>query len=92
MAFRDGAVVVGVIEFPQVVQHSVKQLKDVLANEQPRRHFAKYLTGLMIAYRKSILGINGEFAQTPNKSCRNRFLTEVDWDVEAPNQGRLKQV
>jgi hypothetical protein len=80
----------GIIEFPQVVQDAVERFGDVFANEPQRRHFAEYLTGLMIAERKSVLGINREFAQTTDQSCLNKFLTEVDWDADALNERRLE--
>jgi len=79
----------GIIEFPQVVQDAVERFGDVFANEPQRRHFAEYLTGLMIAERKSVLGINREFAQTTDQSCLNKFLTEVDWDANTLNEQRL---
>ena len=79
----------GIIEFPQVVRDAVERFGDVFANEPQRRHFAEYLTGLMIAERKSVLGINREFAQTTDQSCLNKFLTEVDWDANALNEQRL---
>ena len=69
----------GIIEFPQVVRDAMEQFGDLFANQPQRRHFAEYLTGLMIAERKSVLGINREFAQTTDQSCLNRFLTEVSW-------------
>jgi hypothetical protein len=90
MAHKERASMPGIIEFPQVVQDAVDQFGDVFANEPQRRHFAEYLTGLMIAERKSVLGINREFAQTTDQSCLNKFLTEVDWDVDALNQRRLE--
>jgi hypothetical protein len=80
----------GIIEFPQVVQDAVERFGDVFANKPQRRHFAEYLTGLMIAERKSVLGINREFAQTTDQSCLNKFLTEVDWDADALNERRLE--
>ena len=80
----------GIIEFPQVVQEALSQFGDLFANEPQRRHFAEYLTGLMIAERKSVLGINREFARTADQSCLNRFLTEAEWDVEALNERRLQ--
>jgi len=80
----------GIIEFPQVVQDAVERFGDVFANEPQRRHFAEYLTGLMIAERKSVLGINREFAQTTDQSCLNKFLTEVDWEAEILNERRLQ--
>ena len=80
----------GIIEFPQVVREAVGRFGGVFANEPQRQHFAEYLTGLMIAERKSVLGINREFAQTTDQSCLNRFLTEVDWDANALNEQRLE--
>jgi hypothetical protein len=80
----------GIIEFPQVVQDALAQFGDLFDNEPQRRHFAEYLTGLMIAERKTVLGIHDEFAQTTDQSCLNRFLTEAPWDVEDLNRRRLE--
>ena len=82
----------GIIEFPQVVQDALAQYGDLFANECQRRHFAEYLTGLMVAERKTVLGINREFAQTTDQSCLNRFLTDAEWDVQALNQRRLDEL
>jgi hypothetical protein len=79
----------GIVEFPQVVQEALVQFGDLFANEPQRRHFAEYLTGLMIAQRKTVLGIHDEFARTTDQSCLNRFLTEAPWDVEDLNRRRL---
>jgi hypothetical protein len=80
----------GIVEFPQIVREAVEAYGDLFACEPQRRHFAEYLTGLMIAERKTVLGIHREFADTTDQSCLNRFLTEVAWDVEALNQRRLQ--
>lgn len=80
----------GIVEFPQVVQDALNPFGALFANEPQRRHFAEYLTGLMIAERKTVLGIHDEFAQTTDQSCLNRFLTEVDWDLNALNLRRLE--
>ena len=82
----------GIIEFPQVVQDALGRYGDLFANECQRRHFAKYLTGLMAAERKTVLGINREFAQTTDQSCLNRFLTDAAWDAEALNKRRLEEL
>lgn len=78
-----------IIAFPQVVQEAVPVFSDLFPNEPQRRHFAEYLTGLYVAARKSVLGINSEFAATTDQSCLNRFLTDATWDVQALNQRRL---
>jgi hypothetical protein len=80
-----------IIEFPTVVQDILlTQYGDLFANEPERRHFAEYLTGLFIAERKIVSGINREFAVTTDQSCLNRWITEVDWDEKALNQRRLE--
>src|ERR1700685_3754790 len=79
----------GIVEFPQVVQEALREFGDLLPNEPQRRHFAEYLTGLFVADRKNISGINREFAQTTDQSCLNRFLTDAVWDTQQLNQRRL---
>jgi hypothetical protein len=79
----------GIIEFPQVVQQALAEFGDLFANEPQRRHFAEYLTGLFVAARKTVSGINAEFARTTDQSCLNRFVHLDSWDVAALNQRRL---
>jgi len=79
----------GIVEFPLLVQRAVEGFGDLFYGEPQRKHFAEYLTGLLIADRKTVSGINREFARTTDQSCLNRFLTEVDWDVETLNERRL---
>lgn len=82
----------GIVEFPRVVQDALAQYGDIFANVCQRQHFAEYLTGLMVAERKTVLGINSEFAQTTDQSCLNRFLTDAEWDAQALNQRRLDEL
>ena len=78
-----------IVEYPAVVAEALAEFGDLFANEPQRRHFAEYLTGLFVAGRKNISAISGQFAQATDQSCLNRWLTEVDWDVEALNRRRL---
>src|SRR5207248_2913297 len=84
-----GTAMAGIIEFPQVVQEALRDFGDLFANEPQRRHFAEYLTGLYVAARKTVTGINAEFARTTDPSCLNRFVHLDAWDVQALNQRRL---
>jgi len=43
-----------------------------------------------VAERKSVLGINSEFAVTTDQSCLNRWITEVAWDEQELNDRRLE--
>jgi hypothetical protein len=78
-----------IVEFPDVVKEALAQWGHVFPNEPERIHFAEYLTGLLVASRKTVCGINREFVDTTDQSCLNRWLTEVDWDVERLNLLRL---
>jgi len=79
-----------IVEFPTIVREALSQYADLFANEPERRHFAEYLTGLLVAERKTVRGINSEFAITTDQSCLNRWITGVEWDVECLNARRLE--
>lgn len=79
----------GVVEFPTIVKKAVEQYKDYFANEPEREHFGEYLTGLFIAQKKTISGINSEFAETTDQSCLNRWLTKAPWDARKLYDARL---
>jgi uncharacterized protein YndB with AHSA1/START domain len=78
-----------IVDFPTLVQEALTAFGDVFDTEPARRHFGEYLTGLMVAERKTVSGINREFALTTDQSCLNRWLTEVQWDVKTLNDRRL---
>jgi hypothetical protein len=78
-----------IVDFPTVVQEALTIFGDLFDTEPARRHFAEYLTGLLVAENKTVSGINREFALTTDQSCLNRWLTEVEWDVTALNDRRL---
>jgi hypothetical protein len=78
-----------IVDFPTIVKDAVDVFGDLFANEPARRHFAEYLTGLMVAEKKTVSGINGAFVVTTDQSCLNRWLNEVTWDVKALNDRRL---
>jgi SRSO17 transposase len=79
-----------IVEYPTLIQQALQEFGDLFANEPQRQHFAEYLTGLMIAQKKSVSGINREFIDPTDQSCLNRWLTEVNWDVQALNDRRLE--
>lgn len=78
-----------IVEFPTVVQQALAEFGDLFRNEPARRHLAEYLTGLLVAERKTVAGLNAEFAVTTDQSCLNRWLTEVKWDERQLNERRL---
>src|SRR5579871_2016366 len=79
-----------IVEYPTLVRQALQEFGDLFANEPERQHFAEYLTGLMIAERKNVNSINREFIEATDQSCLNRWLTQVEWDVQALNDRRLQ--
>jgi len=79
-----------IIEIPTVVREAMGYFKDLFSNEPQRAHLAEYLTGLMVARKKTVRAMSGEFALSTDQSCWNRFLTEAEWEAEALNERRLE--
>jgi hypothetical protein len=79
-----------IVDFPEVIKNCLAEFADLFHGEPQRRHLAEYLTGLMVAANKTVSGIQGEFAETTDQSCLNRFLTEARWDAEKVNERRLE--
>jgi len=81
-----------IVDIPTVVAEAMSQIDDLLANEPQRCHLAEYLTGLIIARRKTVNGMSSEFVVTTDPSCWNRFLTEAKWNAQALNERRLEML
>jgi hypothetical protein len=79
-----------IVEIPRIIAEAIPYFENLFANEPQRQHLAEYLTGLIVARRKSINGMHDEFVVTTDQSCWNRFLTESDWDAQALNERRLE--
>ena len=79
-----------IVEFPHVVLEALPDFADLFSCDPQRRHFAEYLTGLMVARKKNVSAINREFANTTDQSCLNKFLNDVVWDEKAINERRLE--
>lgn len=51
-----------IVDYPTVVTNALQEFGPLIVNEPERKHFAEYLTGLMIASKKNVSAINREFA------------------------------
>ncbi len=79
-----------IVQIPDFIDSILPHFADVFNCEPQRRHFLEYVTGLIIASNKTVTGINSEFVNTTDQSCLNRFVTQVNWDVEELNKRRLE--
>jgi len=86
----EDSVMPAIVEYPSVVKEALAVFGRFFANEPERKHFAEYLTGLLIAHKKNVSAINREFAVTTDQSCLNRWMTEAGWDERGFNLYRLQ--
>ena len=77
-----------IVDLPTIVHEALAAFGDVFDTEAARRHCAEDLTGLMIAQKKTVSGINREFVVTTDPSCLNRWLNAVAWEVTVLNDRR----
>jgi hypothetical protein len=87
--FLGGSAMPAIVEFPTIIQEAIQQFGDLFANDPQRRHFAEYLTGLIVARHKNVSAMQREFMDAADQSCLNRFLTDVAWDEQELNERRL---
>ena len=80
-----------IIEIPKFIRSAMKTfIGQTLSNRPQREHMAQYITGLIMSENKTITGITDDFPDAPDQSCKNRFLTSADWDVNALNEARIQ--
>ena len=46
----------GIVQFPKVVRDAQEYFRDLFCCQPQREHFGEYLTGLLIAERKTVRG------------------------------------
>jgi hypothetical protein len=78
-----------IVQFPDVVEQALAEFGPLFSNKNQRQHFAEYITGLYIANRKTVSGIQAEFLEAADQSCLNRWLNEAPWDPSVLNDARL---
>jgi len=78
-----------IVQFPALVEKALEDFGPLFQNKAQRQHLAEYLTGLYVAERKTVNGIQSEFPGAADQSCLNRFLNSAPWDPKAFNDARL---
>jgi SRSO17 transposase len=77
-----------VIEYPTVVRDHLDNFRDVFTRPQAR-HFAEYLTGLIVCDQANIKQINNCFIAHREYSNKDRFMTHAPWPEDEVNRRRI---
>jgi len=83
---------VPIVDYPPVVQRYLPHFRPHFANEPQFRHFAEYLTGLIVCFRFSVAFMNSQFLGHRDPSTKTRFLTEVDWPESQVERTRIELI
>ena len=68
-----------IVKYPLFIERALPHFEPIF-NQSQLRHFAEYLTGLIVSDNKTITGINDHFLNHTDQSAKNHFLTDSNWD------------
>ena len=77
--------------YPSVVEGFLPHVKGSLSKPQ-LKHFARYLTGLIVCENKTVAGINSSFVGRTDQSALNHWLTDSDWSEEEVDRVRKRLI
>lgn len=74
--------------YPRFIEAFLPTIDHIMNNPQ-RRHFAEYLTGLVLCPNKTVTGINDAFIGHRDQSAKNHFLTAANWSLDDIESSRF---
>jgi SRSO17 transposase len=78
-----------IVQIPHFIEQVLPRFSSTF-NKSQLRHFAEYLTGLIVSENKTVTGINDNFLGHTDQSCKNNFLTSSDWNEEKLTEERAR--
>ena len=82
---------VPIVKYPSVVDSFLPRLNGVFTKPQ-LKHFARYLTGLIVCENKTVTGINSSFMGRNDQSALNNWLTDSGWSEEKLDKARKEVI
>lgn len=80
-----------IIDYPEVVKRFLFQFEDFF-NKPQFRHFAEYLTTLIICMRFTVNWMNNQIVGHRDRSTKTRFLTDSNWSEVKVNKRRIELI
>lgn len=78
-----------IVEYPGVVSNYIHIFEKFFSKPQ-LKHFAQYITGLMVSNNKTVTGINRCFVGHNDQSAKNHFITDSNWSDEEFEKCRVE--
>lgn len=76
-----------IVKCPSFVEDFLPRVNGVFTKPQ-LKHFARYLTGLVVCENKTVTGINSSFVSRNDQSALNHWLTDSGWSEEKLDRAR----
>ncbi len=76
-----------IVRYPSFAEKFLPGLSGVFTKPQ-LKHFARYLTRLVVCENKTVMGINRSFMGRNDQSALNHWLTDSGWSEEKPDRAR----
>ena len=80
-----------ITDYPAMVKNYLHRFEDLFSQPQ-LKHFAEYVTGLIVCDKATIKQINNSFISHREYSNKDRFMREVSWPEEEADHRRLELV
>ncbi len=80
-----------IVRYPSFVEEFLPRLNGVFTKPQ-LKHFARYLTGLVVCENKTVTGINSSFMGRNDQSALNHWLTDSGWSEEKLDKARKAMI
>lgn len=77
-----------IVKYPSFIESILPRFAPMF-NQCQLRHFAEYVTGLIVSENKTITSINSHFLEHTDQSVKNHFLTDSTWDDNELTHNRL---
>lgn len=89
-ALGEGAML-PIVKYPFFIESVLPRFEPIF-NRSQLRHFAEYLTGLIVSEKKTITAINSHFMDHTDQSAKNHFLTDSGWDDQQLTDKRFDMI
>lgn len=76
-----------IAKYPSVVDGFLPKVAGIFTRPQ-LKHFAQYLTGLIVCENRTVTGINSCFIGRNDQSALNHWLTDADWSEDELDRAR----
>lgn len=80
-----------IVRHPSFVEEFLPRLNGGFTKPQ-LKHFARYLTGLVVCENKTVTGINSSFMGRNDQSALNHWLTDSGWSEEKLDKARKAMI